>query len=209
MAECPTCGKSFDGDMGVKTHHKQVHGKSIAGEVVNCDNCGGEVRKKKYLLERSEKHYCSPECQYNHREESWEGSKHPHWSKEKKVCKECGDNFLVHRYRSDRAKFCSHTCYHKNMEGDKDTKYGSNWSYYQQMIREEYSHKCFICDKKCGDKHHDVHHIIPVAEFDAPSNANYEENLVLLCKEHHGKFENLTVQEQIERLNSNPVEYEV
>lgn len=29
MMDCPTCGKSFDGNRGVKSHHRQSHSISL------------------------------------------------------------------------------------------------------------------------------------------------------------------------------------
>lgn len=39
MASCPTCGSDgFDGSAGVRKHHVQAHGESLANR--ECDSCG-------------------------------------------------------------------------------------------------------------------------------------------------------------------------
>lgn len=46
----------------MKAHHAQVHGESIAGIVVECDECGEEHRKLKSAVENSDNDFCSRDC---------------------------------------------------------------------------------------------------------------------------------------------------
>lgn len=60
---CPTCGKECASYRGMKVHHSKAHGESIAGEVVECDHCGDEFRKRLDRVERDAKQFCSRDCQ--------------------------------------------------------------------------------------------------------------------------------------------------
>ena len=61
--ECPTCGERFDGKKGMRYHHARVHGESIAGDLITCDNCGTEKRRNPAKINENGPVYCSTECQ--------------------------------------------------------------------------------------------------------------------------------------------------
>lgn len=50
--DCPSCDEDFDTEHGMKTHHSQTHGESIARVERECENCGEgfEVYKSKNLI---------------------------------------------------------------------------------------------------------------------------------------------------------------
>lgn len=60
--DCPTCGESFDTENGMKVHHAQAHGESIAGVAVDCDNCGETIRQERTLAEEQDHHFCDKDC---------------------------------------------------------------------------------------------------------------------------------------------------
>jgi len=61
----------------------------------NCHFCRKEIEVKQDKSRKSKHRYCSQKCQIN-------GRKIP---KEKRICKRCGNEFEVERYR--KVKFCS------------------------------------------------------------------------------------------------------
>jgi transposase len=61
--ECPTCGRDDFGTVrAMKLHHAQKHNKSIAGILLECEECGSEFRRSEHKVQRSERNFCSIEC---------------------------------------------------------------------------------------------------------------------------------------------------
>lgn len=60
--ECPTCGREFSSDRGMKVHHKRVHDESIAGREIECGTCGDMFSKTPCLIEEHTHHFCSESC---------------------------------------------------------------------------------------------------------------------------------------------------
>lgn len=75
-----------------------------------------------------------------------------------------------------------------NWRGGYDGSYASHtgWRRIREDVLERDGYECQVCESE-GDL--DVHHIIPVREFDTPKKAHYPENLVSLCKSCHPKVE--------------------
>lgn len=57
MSECPTCGDTFRNVNGMKAHHKQIHGESIAGVTITCAYCG-EKAEKRQRKGRNDHEFC-------------------------------------------------------------------------------------------------------------------------------------------------------
>lgn len=78
--------------------------------------------------------------------------------------------------------------------------YGSQWPEKREEIRDRDGDVC----QRCGDTMAelgiapDVHHIIPVREFDDPNDAHTKENMIQLCKSCHRYVEELPTDEQIQ-----------
>jgi len=66
--------------------------------IVKCDYCGGEIKRKKSHVERTNLHFCNVECKHNYNKENgfW-GQEHPYnYQGEKEVeCINCGKDFTV------------------------------------------------------------------------------------------------------------------
>jgi 5-methylcytosine-specific restriction endonuclease McrA len=75
--------------------------------------------------------------------------------------------------------------------GGREKYYGSNWDEIRAKALNRDDHCCVVCKK--GEEElgmsPDVHHIMPLRRFDEPEDANFLENLVTLCKKHHGYVE--------------------
>lgn len=114
--QCPTCDRDdFASVRGMKQHHKQAHGESIAGVEVECDWCGGAKRVPPQEAEEQPHHYCSPECQGKWLEENNTGEDNPRWEGGGIVvyCAWCGDPKRVRQSHADSCErhFCGHDCH--------------------------------------------------------------------------------------------------
>jgi len=108
--ECPTCGDTFCSTQYMKSHHTQVHGESIAGELVECAWCGDEFRVQPSNIR--EKNYCSNKCFRKGRSERYSGENHPRYNGgEIEVnCEQCGKGYNIPPAKKDKSRFCSREC---------------------------------------------------------------------------------------------------
>ena len=96
--ECPTCGRDdFASEQGMKQHHTMVHGESIAGVDLECEECGDVFNVDAYREDTAK--YCSDECQDR-------GMKK---DRIKKTCVVCGAGFEVVPSSKDQ-QTCSNEC---------------------------------------------------------------------------------------------------
>ena len=112
--ECPTCDRTdFKSESGVKIHHAQAHGESIAGVDVECDWCGSTVTKGARHVGEGEKNFCGNECQAEYQRRNWSGADHPNYNRVNVECEVCGE--IVEKPPSYAEKadhhFCSTSCY--------------------------------------------------------------------------------------------------
>lgn len=112
---CPTCGSDdFTSEAGMKSHHKRVHGKRIAGVIVECDYCGSEKRTQPSRAETNEHHFCDETCEGAWRSIKFSGRGGPGWTggRETVQCHQCGAD--VKRYRREieiaQRNFCDADC---------------------------------------------------------------------------------------------------
>lgn len=166
-----------------------------------CDGCGSNFAAQPC---ESDRKYCSQTCYFK----NWEaptGAESHSWKggKEDYHCDQCGEVFQRYPDREHPRRFCSRTCYakfrseqyvgenHHLWKGGHVGYYGPNWKDKRKDALEKFDKKCAICgrgEEELG-KHPDVHHIVPVREFDNPNDAHSLDNLVVLCKEHHMQVE--------------------
>lgn len=79
--------------------------------------------------------------------------------------------------------------------------YGKGWKTLRRRILERDRYRCQDCGIKHGDHHEkfgqglEIHHIIPVKEFEREEEAHFSENLIALCSDCHTKWEPLTQEE--------------
>lgn len=103
MFECPQCGSEHETENGLKIHwgRSDDHEGTIAGTEVECDVCGTTYRKKPYLAEESDRHFCSDECKS-------EGYK----DRVDLECDHCGKSFERRQshYNEDGPNYCSQQC---------------------------------------------------------------------------------------------------
>jgi len=172
MPECPTCGRDdFESDRVVKIHHKKVHGESIAGVELICEECGDTYRVPPSTEKRGSR-FCSRDCQTTaqSREFSGEG------------------------WHLTGVTGASHPKY----TGNEDY-YGENWPKMRRKALERDGRKCRICgltreehleEHGCGLH---VHHVRPIASYETQEEANELDNLVTICRPCHVRWEGIPV----------------
>jgi endogenous inhibitor of DNA gyrase (YacG/DUF329 family) len=130
-----------------------AHDVSIAGILVECENCGDEYRERKYEYDKREEHYCSESCM-------GEGNRVERVTKE---CTECGSP--VTRKESEfkcEKQFCSEECYSKNKKGEYTTsiEYSCDYCGDSTIVRgntvDEYDNH--FCSKECHGKYRSEKH---------------------------------------------------
>lgn len=129
--ECPTCGSvGFKTEAGMKTHHAQVHGESIAGFEYTCDWCG-ESGTKRQIDEDDDHQFCSKECYGEWKSENLVGEDSPAWEGRTIVveCEWCGSDTekAAVRYEKNERAFCSMECHgawkSKNHSGENHPRW--------------------------------------------------------------------------------------
>jgi endogenous inhibitor of DNA gyrase (YacG/DUF329 family) len=151
------------------------------------DVSGNAVKKaaKKLGIELEQKREINPNEHFN------KGKKQTH------ICINCGKEF--EHTRSSKNKFCSNKCqmdyrykeYIKRWKnGEEDGmsgKYGLS-GHIRRYLLEKYNYKCEICDWSEENPHT---HTVPleIHHKDGDYTNNKEENLQLLCPNHHSLTE--------------------
>jgi endogenous inhibitor of DNA gyrase (YacG/DUF329 family) len=151
------------------------------------DVSGNAVKKaaKKLGIELEQKREINPNEHFN------KGKKQTH------ICINCGKEF--EHTRSSKNKFCSNKCqmdyrykeYIKRWKnGEEDGmsgKYGLS-EHIRRYLLEKYNYKCEICDWSEENPHT---HTVPleIHHKDGDYTNNKEENLQLLCPNHHSLTE--------------------
>lgn len=204
--ECPTCGADhFKSEQGVKVHHAEVHGESLAYVKRECKICGErfEVHRSKQRA----RNCCSMECMSEWRSKTMTGADHPAWKggRVHLTCEQCGNGYKRCAARADRSRFCSPQCQqafrvgpnHPRWKGG-EMKYGEGWSERKKKaVRKRDGNECQHCGMT-NEGHLDehgislhVHHIRPAREFDSDRERNAMENLITLCISCHPLWEKM------------------
>lgn len=166
-------------------------------ETVTCEECGSEYSVKPSVVDKTR--FCSRDCQTSNREV-------PDVVMD---CEQCGDSVTRKPYniKSDII-FCSDSCFSTWMRdyrsgngnpqwnGGKVEYYGANWNHERQIALDAAGYTCRLCGMSRNEHYNmhgrdlDVHHRIPIDNFDTPEAANFHENLVVACRNcHQSKLE--------------------
>jgi 5-methylcytosine-specific restriction endonuclease McrA len=106
-------------------------------------------------------------------------------------CEHCGESFSVLPcvLRQSAARFCSYDCTSDAMySGHKHTDpYSGDWHRVRREALDRDDHRCQHCGKERAEigREPDVHHLVPIREFDDPQEAHSLDNVVALCRSCH------------------------
>ncbi|MFC6825687.1 HNH endonuclease [Halopelagius fulvigenes] len=186
----PTCGESgFKNRHGMKIHHARLHGESIAGETVECAECGDEVTVTPRRLERSENNFCSPECHDRFQ-----------WDRVEVTCENCAVKFDKKKFFAERCDldFCSIGCrrefFKQRAEENSGRRihYHKPWPERREVAKERDFYQCRLC-RMTNEEHNErfgqalhVHHRTPAHMAESPHEL---QNLITVCRPCHHKLE--------------------
>jgi len=166
---------------------------SNASEQTRCDRCGESFE---YYPSDKEGEYC-PTCVEEADEFLGEHYASVHGIETiERICDYCGDCFSVLPcvLRQGDGRFCSHDCLSSWLShewGDGTAVYNGDWLPVKRAALDRDDHRCQQCGKTTAEigQEPDVHHIIPVRDFDDPQDSHTLDNVVALCPRCHGKAE--------------------
>jgi len=204
--ECKYCEFTSESEKGVKIHTSSVH-KDSQKKSYTCESCGSQFEDYPSRREGRgrEKFYCSKTCKHSDEEVdkidascSWcssEIEKYPssvgevgEYSIDNHFCnKECESEWKSFHWTGKN---------HPSWEGGHTNHYGENWNEERRNALDAAEYKCKLCGQT-REEHYgeygfdlDVHHRIPVSAFDNVENANFQDNLVVCCRNcHQSKLE--------------------
>lgn len=145
MESCPKCGSEHKTEQSLKIHYGRAHEGSIAGEKIECHNCGDKFRVKPNRLERdSDRYFCSYECQGE-----------TYSKKEKLTCEQCGDDFerVKSRVEGVENHYCSTECKGKSYRDRIEVECASCGKQFERgraFIERENRH---YCGNECRKEH--------------------------------------------------------
>lgn len=131
--DCPYdgCSRTFDNELGMKSHHSRVHDESLAGVAVECDACGSQFRKRSDHAERFDHHFCDEQCEGDWRSEHLSGESSPNWKggESEVECFECGEAITRRRDKVETydRHFCSSNCERAWRRRDASGSNNVNW----------------------------------------------------------------------------------
>lgn len=120
-------------------------------------------------------------------------------------CPACGERLEVLQSRLDRRKrgvFCDLECYgnwlsenvigpnHHQWTGSS-ADYGGRWFAIRRAARVRDEYECQVCGTSKAElgRNPDVHHIVPIRDFDDSREAHRLDNVISLCRSCHRKVE--------------------
>jgi 5-methylcytosine-specific restriction endonuclease McrA len=186
----------------------------IMAKTLDCSNCGSDVTVYPSEIDRYNNHFCDNSCKQEFESDAMSGD--GHWRSgtgNYETCDTCEDKFYRRPSRVGEVNFCSTRCEaeyikirqtgdtNSNWCGGYAKSYGSNWRGSREKAIKRDNECCQICGTN-RDNHYEnhgrdleVHHKIPIAEFDEPEDANYLINLVTTCMGCHGKLDTISRRE--------------
>lgn len=146
MMKCPTCEDTFKNELGMKSHHAQKHGESIAGYEYTCEWCGKDGRKRQ-IDDRDDHQFCSQSCYHEWRADTLVGENSPVWEGRQITveCDYCNSGVEKHAVNVEKTEnnFCDQDCHSRwkaeNQTGEDNPVYNPE------------SHKSVEC-ANCSDK---------------------------------------------------------
>jgi hypothetical protein len=180
MVDCPTCDDVFSSTHGMRIHHVQAHGESLAGEKIACEQCGETFTVQRDKVK--ERRFCSRNCVDEWRSETFVDDEHHRYNRVTVTCDNCGDE--VERPPSlvegSERNFCDADCRaevvgdelsvrrrgesnpmygktgeeHPNWSGGYNQNYGEGWNQARRQAVDRDDYQCQDCGMS-RDEHYD------------------------------------------------------
>ncbi len=116
----------------------------------------------------------------------------PEKLEEKRFCLVCNEELSIGQIKVN-CIYCSKKCMGiacRKSEAKLNVRFrGYDWSFKRKTIRERDNYTCQICGIVEDGREHDVHHIISYHFFKDKIVANRNDNLITLCGNCHGKYD--------------------
>lgn len=210
---CDDCGDDFPHAGALGSHRYYKHDSPADRVDVECPVCGTtDDILESQRQDQYEHWFCSMDCRDEHMRQAFRGDGNPRYE-DRAVgldCDHCGSSFerFESQYIGDHV-FCHWDCYaaHKTENADEPNQYGTEWQKLRKHIRQR-DGVCLSCGAEPTDRNHDVHHIIPVREFDETKDAHFPVNLVTLCRACHVKVEHDLIDCPTSPVGAGGVDYE-
>lgn len=144
--QCPSCERDdFPSEHGMKIHHYQTHGESLAKTETECDNCSSTFEILKFRLKNGRGKYCSKECKDTAERHGIEVT-----------CDWCGESMTRQKCRLRDLMFCGNGC---RAEYQKDTyrvnrsckNCGEEFEIVESMLKYQRGE---YCSNECYSKDH-------------------------------------------------------
>jgi hypothetical protein len=149
---CPSCERSFSSELGLKQHHARTHGKSLAVNEMQCDNCGQDITVSDHELDGQEHHFCDRQCCGE-----WQKERH------ERECEICGQVYEIVPHQKEISSCCSKECriektrritgedrYNFKTESYECQQCGDSVERSPSMI---YDKSRVFCDSRCFDEY--------------------------------------------------------
>ncbi len=173
-----------------------------------CDFCG-----ESFDCYKESRRFCSMDCKASNMEgQTGEDARNWQGGPAELECEVCEDTFTDRQAHADNRRTCSLECRGElqskewigenaqNWKGGRAREeYHGNWYRNRRKAKERDGYECRACGM--GEEEHkekyskalEVHHVVPVREFDDPLDAHSLGNLVTACMECHNKYEGLPI----------------
>ena len=194
--------------MGMRRHHTKQHGESLVYETKECGICGDEFEAYK-----ERRKYCSTECNGEaQRGKTGEDAANWQGGPAELECEVCGEIFTDRKAHADDRRTCSLECRGELQSQERIGENAANWqggrsrdvyhgTWYDNRRKalERDGYECRACGmsreahKEKYDRDLEVHHVVPVKQFDDPLDAHSLGNLVTACRKCHNEYEGLPI----------------
>jgi len=213
-----TCSNECKGKMLSENYNGDNHWSWKNRVKRKCSTCGKVIELRPSRVKNSKNYYCDINCKRQGGAHRSTGENHPRWKEDSHItvnCDQCNGEFETVAYNPRR--FCSSKCESKwrseSQKGENNNRwidntldyYGPNWCPQRRKARKRDHYSCQVCgrDERQLGKIPSCHHVTKLRhyrdKYDAPEwyeRGNRLDNLILLCEEHHKKWEGIPLRPQ-------------
>lgn len=172
IKECPVCNTNFE-----TKYKSKVYCNKKCSQKRHLKVC--EICKNEFRTGHKDTITCSKKC----------ASEITKLVTKEEKCFNCGKIFSrsTNTFASNKKRyFCSSRCSNRIYSKENPTRYGGTYKRRRKEIIKRDDYKCTKCNSK---ENLEIHHIIPIINFEDPNDAHYDKNVITVCKKCHYKIE--------------------